>query len=140
MISTPGTRDTANARHIATPLPPDVVSGLWALCLFNLAFGDWLLAVRFGAAPCGGVLCTLVTLGDHPTMVLALSECCAAALVVAIPVTTGPSSANGLRLAIIVVATVCGAIALAGVTAVLVGGALVLTVAGALILGVIDRL
>lgn len=119
---------------VAAPLSPEATLGLWALCMLDLAFGGWLLLVRFGSAPCSGLLCTVVTLGDQPVLTLLLAEGGAVTLGVLLPVRGGLSRVHGPRTGLLVVAAVCGAIALSGAAVLLLGVALVfLVVVGALV-------
>lgn len=123
-----------------TQLPADVATGLWVLCLLDLTYGTWLLAVTHDAAGCSGLPCSVATLGDHPMGALALSQAGAALLVVLLPITRGPTAMGGLRTAAIAVAALGGAIGLAGVAALIIGAALVLVVAVAILICVIDNL
>jgi hypothetical protein len=113
---------------------------LWAILALNIAFGSWLLAVRAGAAPCSGIVCTAATLGDHPGLALVLTGVCASALAAVAPITRGLSRANGPQLALIVVGALTGVLALAGLIAVLAVAALGLVVAFGVFVFVIDRL
>lgn len=125
---------------VQVPLSAAVIGALWTVFALNLALGGWLLAVRAGAAPCSGLLCTAATLGDHPLLTLILAEVCAGALVVSVPMTRGLSRASGHQLGLIVVGAVSGVIALAGAVAVLVGAAMCLLVAFGVFVFVVDRL
>ena len=146
MITVPPDVPTLSAsRHPATAhsgtwLSAEVVTGLWLLCLLDLCFGAWLLAVTHDAAACSGLPCTVATLGDHPMWTLGLADGCAALLVVLIPVNRGPTRVGGLRLAALVVAAIGGMIALVGAAALLVGAAAILIAVAAIVLHVIDSL
>jgi hypothetical protein len=118
--------------HLSTP----VVGALWTVLVLNLVLGAWLLAVRAGVTPCAGVVCTVVTLGGDPVLPLVLSEACAAALAVSVPMTRGFSRASGPQLALIVVGVLAGVVALSGALAVLVVAAL----SGVLVLGGLARI
>lgn len=113
---------------------------LWILFALNTALGAWLLAVRAGTAACGGPVCTVITLGDHPTLALVLAGTCVGVTVVATPLTRGLTRAGGARLGFIAAAGLSGVIAVAGVVAVVVAVALGLALAFGLLLFVIDRL
>jgi hypothetical protein len=125
---------------VPAPLSAAVTSALWTILALNLAFGSWVLAVRAGAAPCSGIVCTAATLGDHPVLALVLTEVCAGALAASAPMTRGLSRANGPQLALIVVGALTGVLALAGVIAVLAVAALSLVVAFGVFVFVVDRL
>jgi hypothetical protein len=113
---------------------------LWILFALNAALGAWLLAVRAGTAACGGPVCTVVTLGDHPTVALVFASICIGATVVATPMTRGLTRAGGAPLALVAVAGLTGVAAVAGVVAVVVAIALGLALASGLLFVVIDRL
>jgi hypothetical protein len=125
---------------VPAPLSAAVTGALWTILALNLAFGSWVLAVRAGAAPCSGIVCTAATLGDHPVLALVLTEVCAGALAASAPMTRGLSRANGPQLALIVVGALTGVLALAGVIAVLAVAALSLVVAFGVFVFVVDRL
>jgi hypothetical protein len=113
---------------------------LWILFALNAALGAWLLAVRSGTAVCGGPVCTVITLGDHPTLSLVLAGVCVGGTVVATPLTRGLTRAGGARLGLVAVAGLAGVSAVAGVVAVIVAIALGLGLAFGLVFVVIDRL
>jgi hypothetical protein len=113
---------------------------LWILFALNAALGAWLLAVRSGTAVCGGPVCTVITLGDHPTLPLVLAGVCVGGTVVATPLTRGLTRAGGARLGLVAVAGLAGVSAVAGVVAVIVAIALGLGLAFGLVFVVIDRL
>jgi hypothetical protein len=146
MITVPPDAPTLSAsRHPATAhsgtwLSAGIVTGLWLLCLLDLCFGAWLLAVTHGAAACSGLPCTVATLGDHPMWALGLADGCAALLVVLIPVNSGRAHVGGLRLAAILAAAIGGMIALVGAAALFVGAAAILIAVAAIVLHVIDSL
>ena len=113
---------------------------LWILFALNAAFGAWLLAVQAGTVACSGPVCTVITLGDHPTLALTFAAICVGATVVATPLTRGLTRAGGARLGLIAVAGLSGVIAVAGVVAVVAAVALGLALTFGLLLFVIDRL
>lgn len=117
-------------------LAPGVVGALWTLLVSTLVLAGWLLAVRAGATPCSGVLCTALTLDDHPRLALDLAEASAGALGGSVPLTRGLSLAGGPQLGLIVAGVVCGVVALAGALAVLAAAAAFLV----LFAFVVDRL
>jgi hypothetical protein len=121
-------------------LSPVETGALWILFALNTALGVWLLAVRAGTAACGGPVCTVITLGDHPTLALVLAGTCVGATVVATPLTRGLTRAGGVPLALVAVAGLTGVAAVAGVVAVVVAVALGLALAFGLLFVVIDRL
>jgi hypothetical protein len=125
---------------VPAPLSAAVTGALWTILALNLAFGSWLLAVRAGAAPCSGIVCTAATLVDHPGLALVLTGVCAGALAAVAPMTRGLSRANGPQLALIVVGALTGVLALAGLIAVLAVAALGLVVAFGVFVFVVDRL
>lgn len=125
-------------RAASPRLSADVVTGLWVLCLVDLTFGAWLLAVTHNAAACTGLLCTAATLGDHPTAALVLSQAAAALLVVLLP---GDHATVGrVRGAGIAVAGLGGAIALAGVAVLIAGIAFALVVVTMIVIHIVDNL
>jgi hypothetical protein len=125
---------------VAARLSPVETCALWIVFALNTALGAWLLAVRAGTAACGGGVCTVITLGDHPTLALVLAGICVGATVVATPLTRGLTRASGARLGLIAVAGLTGVAAVAGVVAVVVAVALGLALAFGLLFVVIDRL
>src|SRR5689334_21523898 len=125
---------------VSTRLSPVETGALWILFALNAAFGAWLLAVRAGTAKCGGPVCTVITLGDHPPLALVLAGICVGATVVAAPLTRGLTRAGGARLGLVGVAGLSGVIAVAGVVAVVAAVALGLALAFGLLLFVVDRL
>jgi hypothetical protein len=125
---------------VAGSLTAAVSRVLWTILVLNVAFGTWLLAVRGGAAPCSGIVCTAATLGGHPLLALVSTAVCAGALVASVPMTRGLSRANGPQLALVVVGALSGVVALAGVFAVFAVAALSLVVAFGVFVFVVDRL
>lgn len=113
-----------------------VTAALWSLMAVNTGLIGWLLAAHLGAAPCRGFVCTVVTLGDRPLLVLVLSTCCVAGLTVAAPVTGGLTTTTAPQLTVIVAAMACGMAALAGLAALAAGVAFCL----AAFVVVVDRL
>jgi hypothetical protein len=123
-------------RTVPVRLRTPVTAALWALLATNTGLVGWLLAAHLGAAPCRGLACTVVTFGDRPLLMLLLSTCCVAGLVVAAPVTGGLTSTNPPQLAVIVAAMTCGTTAVAGLAAVVAVVALGVTA----FVVVVDRL
>ena len=121
--------------RVRATLSPTVVGALWTVWALNLALGTRLLAL-----PCSGIVCTAVTLDDHPRVTLALSATCAVALAVAAPLTQGLRRAGGAPLVLVVTGLACGAIALLGAVAVLVVALLGLLVVFSAFAFVVDRL
>jgi hypothetical protein len=117
-----------------------VTRAFWIVLAVNVAVLGWLLAVRAGAATCSGLVCSVVTLGDRPLLVLLLSMSCVAALAMAAPMTRGLSSTNGPQLAVIVGAAACGVTALLGLAAVAIAAAVCLAAAFGVFVIVVDRL
>jgi hypothetical protein len=113
---------------------------LWILFALNTALGAWLLAVRAGTAACGGPACSVITLGDHPTLALVLAGICVGSTVVATPLTRGLTRASGAPLVLLAVAGLAGVVAVAGLVAVVVAIALGLALTFGLLFVVIDRL
>jgi hypothetical protein len=113
---------------------------LWILFALNAALGAWLLALQAGTAACGGPVCTVITLGDHPTIALVFAGICLGVTVVATPLTRGLTRAGGAQLGLIAVAGLSGVIAVAGVVAVVAAVALGIALTFGLLLFVIDRL
>jgi hypothetical protein len=120
---------------VPVALSPRVTAALWAEAALVMVFSGFLLAVRSGVTPCSGIACTVATLGDQPVVALVLALTCVAAMAVAMPMTWGLSRADGPRLAVIVIAALCGLIALAGVLLLLFVLGLALTAFAA----VVDR-
>lgn len=118
------------------PLASAVTAAVWVLLLSALALGGGMLAVRSGVTPCGGPLCSIVTLADHPVFTLVLSGTSAAALLAASAVTRGLTAANGPQLAVVVLGALGAVVALAGVLALLLGVAIV----AAIVVTLVDRL
>ena len=125
---------------VAAPLSDGVTAALCGMTALTLLLGGWLAAVRVGAVACSGLVCTVVTLGDHAQLTLVLALTCAGVLGVAMTVTDGLARANGPQLVLVVGAALCGVVALAGVIAVLLFTALCLAVACGLLVVVADRL
>jgi len=101
-----------------------VTAAFWGLVALNGAFAGWLVAVEVGAAACSGPAWAVATLGGRPMPTLVLSLSSVAALIVVALSTGGLRWADGRQLAAVVVAYLCGLVALVGVLALLVGAAL----------------
>ena len=127
---------------VADRLSTAVTAALWGLALLNGVFAGWLAAVLAGVAACSGHACTVATLGGHPlfVLVLVLALSCAIPMAVTALWTRGLRWADGLQLAVIVAAGVCGVIALAGAVALLIGVALCLVAVIGVFVVVADRL
>jgi hypothetical protein len=125
---------------VADRLSTAVTTAFWGLAFLNGIFAGWLAAVQAGVAACSGPACTVATLGGHPLSALILALSCVAALTVAALSTRGLRWTDGLQLAVIVTAGVCGVVALAGVVALLIGVALCLVVVFGVLVVVADRL
>jgi hypothetical protein len=119
---------------VPVALSPRVTAALWAEAALVVAFSGFLMAVRSGVTSCSGIACTVATLGSQP-VALALALMCVAAMAVAMLMTRGLSQADGPRLAVIVIAALCGLVALAGVLLLL----FVLGLALAAFAAVVDR-
>lgn len=117
-----------------------VTAAFWGLVVLNGAFAGWLVAAEAGAAVCLGPVCAVATLGGRPLTTLILSLSSVAALVVVALSTGGLRWTDGWQLAAVVVAGVCGLVALAGVVALLVGAALCLGALLAVYVFVANRL
>jgi hypothetical protein len=117
-----------------------VTAAFWGLVVLNGAFAGWLVAVEVGVAACSGPVCAVATLGGRPLPTLVLSLSSVAALVVVALSTGGLRWTDGWQLAAVIVAGVCGLVALAGVVALLVGAALCLGALLAVYVFVANRL
>jgi hypothetical protein len=125
---------------VADRLSTAVTTAFWGLAFLNGIFAGWLTAVQAGVAACSGPACTVATLGGHPLSALILALACVAALTVAALPTRGLRWTDGLQLAVVVTAGVCGVVALAGVVALLIGVALCLVVVFGVLVVVAARL
>jgi len=125
---------------VADRLSTAVTTAFWGLAFLNGVFAGWLAALQAGVAACSGPACTVATLGGHPRSALILALSCVAALTVAALSTRGLRWTDGLQLAVIVTAGVCGVVALAGVVALLIGVALCLVVVFGVLVVLADRL
>lgn len=121
-------------------LPAVFTFGLWVLIAFDIGLGGWLLAVHSGTALCSGLVCTVVTLGGHPTFTLVLAGVAVGVLLAAMPLTRGYTEAGGPLLVVVTAAGLFGVCAVSGVVAVLVPVALSVGVALGVFVVVIGRL
>lgn len=96
-----------------------VTCALWAVLVGAGAVGGWLVAVRAGAAPCSGPVCTLATLG-HPALLLILAAVCVGTLLGLVPFTRGLTRAGGCEIAAMIVGATAGVVSLLGVVAIAV--------------------
>ena len=122
-----------------------VTCALWALLVGAGAVGGWLVAVRTGAAPCSGPVCSLATLG-RPTLLLTLAAVCVGTLLVLVPFTRGLTKAGAPEIAAMVekehpqiAAVLAGIGSLLGVVAVAVLTVAIAFVGVAGLLAVVER-
>ena len=111
---------------------------LWAELVLSGAVGGWLVAVRAGAAPCRGPVCTLATLG-RPTLLLTLAAVCVGSLLVLVPFTRGLTRAGGYEIAAMIAGGTAGIVSLLGVIALAVLTVAVAFVVVAGLLAVVER-
>jgi hypothetical protein len=124
--------------RVQVPLSIAVTCALWIVLIASGALSAWLIAVLTGRAPCGGLVCSIATLGN-PGLLLILAGSGAATLLGAATVTRGLTRAGAPELAAIVVAAIAGTVSLLGVVAVLVLTAMVIALAVSVLALIADR-
>jgi hypothetical protein len=87
-----------------------------------------------GATVCDGPICTVVTLGHHPAVLLGFAAMCVAGLAVLVPFTRGLAQCNSREVVGLAIAATAGGVARLGIAALLIGAAIVLIVFATLVL------
>ena len=126
-------RSRSWGRHkIALPVP--LTCAFWLSAAEAGAVGGWAAAaVLTHRAACSGLVCTIVTLGDRPRLIVVLAAICVVSLLVLAPLTRGLTEAGGPELALMVAAAASGVVSVVGVVAV-VALTVLLALAGAVAL------
>ena len=108
------------------PLPPRLRRAIWVLIPVQLVWGLWLGLITAGASSCGGAVCRVATLGQHPAVLLGCSVVCLVGLVILAPFTHGFARANAGEVTGLIIATVAGGVTVLGIAA--LGTAILLAV------------
>lgn len=123
---------------VPVTLPSEVTASLWAVLAANLGFGGWASAVVFEAVSCVGV-CRIATWGANAHVLLVLSVLCVVGLAGAAIATRGLTEAGGVRLGVLVLSGLSGAIAVSGAVALVLLALTCAAVALGALLAVVDR-
>jgi hypothetical protein len=124
--------------RVQVPLSPPVTCALWIILLATGALSAWLIAVLAGRAPCGGLVCSIATLGN-PGLLLVLAGSCVTTLLGTAAVTRCLTRAGAPELAAVIVAAIAGTVSLLGVVAVLILTAMVIALAVSVLALIADR-
>ena len=125
-------RSRSRGRH-KSALPVPLTCAFWLSAAGAGAVGGWATAVLTQRAACSGLVCTIVTLGDRPRLLVVLAAICVVALLGLAPLTRGLTEAGGPELALMVTAAASGVVSVLGVVAV-VALTVLLALAGAVAL------
>jgi hypothetical protein len=124
--------------RVQVPLSVSVTCALWVVLVATGALSAWLIAVLAGSAPCGGLVCSIATLGN-PGLLLVLAGSCVTTLLGAATVTRCLTRAGAPELAAVIVAAIAGTVSLLGVVAVLALAAAAIALAVSVLAVIADR-